>query len=119
MMKIIPKPWGREEIWAHTEKYVGKKLIINPWKRLSKQYHVKKEETILVAQGVLILETGDSFNYEKKNLKPGEIFHVVPGTIHRFGAGDHEVHLIEVSTPELDDVVRIEDDYSRESVVIS
>lgn len=114
-MKIVQKPWGREEIWAHTESYVGKKIIISPWKRLSKQYHVKKEETILVVQGILMLETGDIFNLKKLTLLPGETFHVSPGVIHRFGAGDNEVHLIEVSTPELDDVVRIEDDYLRES----
>jgi len=112
-MRIVQKPWGHEEIWAQTNKYVGKFLFINPGNRLSRQYHVKKEETIRVLEGELHLETGE----ERKLtiLVPGQTFHVTPGTIHRFGAKTVRTVLVEVSTPEIDDVVRLEDDYSRDS----
>jgi len=110
-MKIVQKPWGHEEIWAQTDKYVGKYLVINPGKRLSRQYHLKKEETIRVLSGELHLETGDEKTLTI--LVPGDIFHVSPGVIHRFGADSLQTVLIEVSTPELDDVVRLEDDFSR------
>ena len=110
-MRVVEKPWGREEIWAETDRYVGKYLYIKPGHRLSLQYHNKKMETVSVLRGELLLETA---NGVLQTLYPGDTFHVSPGTIHRFGAkGDNEVMLIEVSTPELDDVVRIQDDYSR------
>lgn len=108
-MRIVKKPWGYEEIWAESSKYVGKLLYINAGQRLSKQYHEYKEETIYVLSGVLILEIGD----EKQILKASDTYHISPGTIHRFSASACDVTLIEVSTPELDDVIRIEDDYAR------
>lgn len=112
-MRTIQKPWGHEEIWAETPAYVGKYLYINRGHRLSRQYHERKEETIRVLGGTLILEIGFDPAQVLK-LEPGEIYHVKPNTIHRFGAGAHDdVVLVEVSTPELDDVVRLEDDYSR------
>ncbi len=106
----IDKPWGYEIIWANTESYVGKVLYINAGHRLSKQYHKIKEETVYVVEGVLL-------NYEDDGsitrINPGQSFHVEVGQIHRFGAGSDDVKLVEVSTPHLQDVIRIEDDYSR------
>ena len=110
-MRVVDKPWGREEIWAETDRYVGKYLYINPGHRLSLQYHKNKMETVSVLRGELLLETA---NGVMQVLNPGDSFHVSPGTIHRFGSnGNEEVVLVEVSTPELDDVIRIQDDYSR------
>lgn len=111
-MNIVQKPWGHEQIWAKTDKYVGKMLVINPGQRLSLQYHEKKEETIYVLEGMLqVWSTEDDNLYNLYGT--GSTFHVVPNQVHRFGAGDETVKLIEVSTPELDDVVRLKDDYSR------
>jgi mannose-6-phosphate isomerase-like protein (cupin superfamily) len=112
-MRVVEKPWGREEIWAETDRYVGKYLHINPGHRLSLQYHKNKMETVSVLRGELVLETA---NGVIRILSPGDTFHVEPGTIHRFGAKDSEgVVLIEVSTPELDDVIRLSDDYLRDN----
>ena len=109
---IVDKPWGSETIFAHTDKYVGKILRIKAGQRLSLQSHVVKDETIMVQQGrlSLVLESGEMVTIE---LSPGETYHIVPGTVHRFCATAEDVCLIEVSTPELDDVVRYEDDYGR------
>ena len=109
----IEKPWGYEIIWAHCDKFVGKLLTIKKGKRLSRQYHVVKEETILVLSGVLSLELGQKENYNRLTLNRGESFHITPNTIHRFCAEEGDVLLAEVSTPELEDVTRIEDDYQR------
>lgn len=114
MVRLVKKPWGYEEIWAETDKYVGKFLHINAGCRLSRQYHNVKTETIRVLDGRLILEVSDGANgFIERTLERGEVFHVSPGTIHRFGARDTNVVLVEVSTPELDDVVRLQDDYKR------
>lgn len=112
-MRTVQKPWGKEEIWAETPKYVGKYLYIDAGHRLSRQYHEKKEETIRVISGKLLLEIGSGPNVTKMTLITGEIYHVAPNTVHRFCAGTDDVILVEVSTPELDDVVRLSDDYSR------
>jgi len=113
-MRIVKKPWGHEEIWAETDVYVGKMLHISAGSRLSLQYHNKKTETIRVIQGHLLLTLQPhGSDTETRVLQPGETFHVSPGTVHRFGAGEESVVLVEVSTTELDDVVRIEDDYVR------
>lgn len=110
-MRIIEKPWGFEWVWAKTDGYVAKMLHINPKQRLSLQYHEIKEETVYVLEGTLL-------NWESEDGKPqkhnqGSVFHVNPGQVHRFGAGKTMVRLMEVSTPHLDDVVRIADDYKR------
>jgi quercetin dioxygenase-like cupin family protein len=113
---IIEKPWGHEEIWAQANRYVGKILVIKKGHRLSRQYHRVKEETIMVLDGVLLLEKGPSHQgaeLECYTLYPGDIFHVFPGTIHRFCAEVEDVRLVEVSTPEISDIVRLEDDYRR------
>lgn len=111
-MRTIEKPWGYELIWAETPKYVGKVLCITAGHSLSRQYHVVKEETLLLQSGEMILEVGGSEDRTTITMKPGDVFHVTPGTIHRMIAvSDTEV--VEVSTPELDDVVRLEDSYGR------
>lgn len=108
-IKRVDKPWGYEEIWAHTSKYVGKLLHIKKGSRLSLQYHEVKEETIYVLEGTLILLT----DKDRISLPPGSVHHIPPGAMHRFTAGASAVTLIEVSTPELDDIVRVEDDHGR------
>lgn len=110
----IEKPWGYEIIWAHTDQYVGKLLVIEAGKRLSLQKHLRKEESIYVVRGRLQLELADEQGRLCRSAQAeGEHLHIPPGRAHRFGAGAERVELIEVSTPELDDVVRIEDDYGR------
>ena len=112
-MRKVEKPWGYEEVWAETDKYVGKRLVILPGHRLSLQYHEKKEETIYVMDGRLrVWESENDIKF--KDYGTGSVYHVKPGHIHRFGSPDGVLTvLIEVSTPELDDVVRIADDYKR------
>lgn len=112
--RIVDKPWGSEEIWAHTPRYVGKLIHIEAGKRLSLQYHERKVETIRVMRGRLRLHYGeDRDQVESRILEPGESAHVPAGMIHRFEALV-DTDLIEVSSPELDDVVRVEDDFGRE-----
>lgn len=109
----IEKPWGFELIWARTDRYVGKLLHINAGAALSYQYHELKEETIYVVRGLLYLHVarGDD-KPQVMELAEGEVFHIAPGLRHRFEAHE-EVELFEVSTPELDDVVRLDDRYGR------
>lgn len=109
------KPWGQEEIWAHTSNYAGKILYINPYSKLSLQYHNEKEETIRVLKGALYLhhQTPDSEAITVTRMVEGDVYHVPVGRIHRFEAREEAVELIEVSTSQLDDVVRVEDDYNR------
>ena len=108
----VDKPWGHEIRWAINEKYLGKILFISRGKRLSKQYHNVKDETIYVLAGILVLEIGEEGT--RHILKEGDSYRIEPKTIHRFCAPiDCSVKLIEVSTPEIDDVVRISDDYGR------
>jgi len=115
-LHITEKPWGHEEIWANTSRYIGKILVIKSGHRLSRQYHRVKEETILVLEGVLTCESGpyhEGDTIHIYTMKAGEIFHVPSGTIHRFCAEEGDVRLVEVSTPETQDLVRLEDDYRR------
>ena len=110
----VDKPWGHERIWAQTDHYVGKVLVIEAGKRLSLQRHEVKDESILVASGRLRLYLeDDQGEIRVEELAAGEHRHVPTGRIHRYEAIER-CELIEVSTPELDDVVRIEDDYGRE-----
>ncbi len=113
---IVNKPWGHENIWAITEKYEGKILHIKEGGRVSLQYHRVKEETIMILEGQmeLILEEGSQKNQCSLILSPGDTYHISPLTVHRFCASQGtDVKLIEVSTPEIYDVVRIEDDHGR------
>lgn len=110
----VDKPWGHELIWAHTDRYVGKILVIEAGRRLSLQKHEIKDESILVRAGRLRLYLEDDAGVvQVQELGPGEHRHVRTGRIHRYEAIER-CELIEVSTPELDDVVRIEDDFGRE-----
>ena len=109
----VDKPWGHEIRWAVNEKYLGKILYIKRGAQLSRQYHEVKDETIHVLNGVLIIELGQD-PIETKILKEGESYRIKPTVIHRFRSPpDSYVKLIEVSTPEIEDVVRLEDDYGR------
>mgnify|MGYP003154360946 FL=1 len=109
--RIVEKPWGFENIWAETNEYVAKMLHIEPKQRLSLQYHENKEETVYVLEGTLLNWTDEESPPQKYNT--GQVLHVRPNQIHRFGAGKEFVRLMEVSTPHLDDVVRLADDYKR------
>lgn len=112
--RIVPKPWGEERIFAEESRYAGKLLMIRSGEALSLQYHVLKDETIHVLEGTLGLFVESDGDREDLRLAPGESFHVEPGTRHRMFAPAGDVLLVEVSTAELDDVVRLEDRYGRE-----
>jgi quercetin dioxygenase-like cupin family protein len=109
----VDKPWGYELIFAHTTRYVGKILHIDAGHALSRQYHEVKDETIYVTRGTLVLETGLPDAIERREVPEGSGFRIRPGTVHRFIA-EQDCDLMEVSTPELDDVIRLEDRYGRE-----
>ena len=112
--RYVPKPWGHELIWALTGRYCGKLIAIDAGRRLSLQRHAAKEESVYVLSGVLHLHLEDeSGTVQVLEVGPGESHHIPPGRIHRFEARQ-PVELIEVSTPEIDDVERLEDDYGRE-----
>lgn len=113
--KRVEKPWGHELWWARTERYVGKILHVKKGESLSLQYHNVKDETIMLQSGRLLFETrpaGQEGDLEKVDMKPGDVFHITPGTLHRMTAVE-DCDIVEVSTPELDDVVRLEDRYGR------
>jgi mannose-6-phosphate isomerase len=112
-MRRVDKPWGYELIWAETDRYVGKILHIAAGQKLSRQYHVRKDETFLVEAGEMDLEIGSGADLKVLRMKPRDAFHCPPNTIHRMVAVS-DVDVVEVSTPELDDVVRLEDAYGRE-----
>ena len=114
MNNKVEKPWGHEIRWAVTDKYLGKILRIEPGCRLSRQYHQVKDESIYVLDGPLVLELGMDEHLEKLILKPGSAWRIMAHQVHRFSAPSDGCTLIEVSTPEIDDVVRLEDDYGRE-----
>jgi len=111
--RIVEKPWGHELIWAKTVHYVGKILHIKAGEALSLQYHRVKDETIMVLSGRLSFEffvEGEAPRFLE--LLTGEPFHVAPGLRHRMTAIE-DTDVLEVSTPELEDVVRLEDRYGR------
>jgi mannose-6-phosphate isomerase len=108
----VEKPWGYELIWAHTDRYVGKVLHINKGESLSYQYHKVKDETIRLLAGTLELDIEKDGKQQKLLLAAGESLHIVPLMKHRMTAIE-ECDVLEVSTPELDDVVRLEDRYGR------
>jgi len=112
-MRKVNKPWGYEVIWAETPKYLGKVLHIMAAKRLSLQYHKVKDETIMVQRGTLSLEIGPSKNELKTLiLNVGDTQHIPAGYVHRM-SGITDVEVLEVSTSEISDVVRLEDDHGR------
>lgn len=113
MTRVVDKPWGHELIWAHTDRYVGKILHVQKGESLSLQYHVNKDETIMVLAGRMRFEhfaEGEAPRHV--DLGPREPFHITPGLRHRMIALE-DCDIVEVSTPELDDVVRLEDRYGR------
>jgi mannose-6-phosphate isomerase len=111
-VKRVSKPWGYELIFAKTERYVGKILHINRGESLSLQYHEIKEETLFVVAGELKLTIEIDGDRREFPLRAGEAFHIAPRMIHRMEA-IVDTDIAEVSTPELDDVVRLEDRYGR------
>jgi len=109
----VEKPWGHELIWARTDRYVGKILHINEGHALSLQYHVRKDETVHVLNGRMRFQTGgEGEPLTDRVLGPGESFHITPLLRHRMIA-ETDCDILEASTPELDDVVRLEDRYGR------
>ena len=109
----VEKPWGYELIWAHTDRYVGKILHINAGEALSLQYHERKDETIHVLSGEIVFWVGEEeAELHEVKLQQGMSFRVRSGTRHRMEAVT-DCDLLEASTPELDDVVRLEDRYGR------
>ena len=111
-IRRVSKPWGYELIFARTDRYVGKILHVNKGETLSLQYHEMKEETLFVVTGELRLTIEYKGDRREFPLRAGEAFHIPPGVIHRMEAV-RDTDVAEVSTPELDDVVRLEDRYGR------
>jgi len=110
----IEKPWGWELLWARTERYVGKILHINSGAALSYQFHRKKDETIYLLRGTLDLEFAPAGGRRRRRrMQAGEGLRIRPGDHHRMTAVSN-CDVLEASTPELDDVVRLEDRYGRE-----
>ena len=109
----IEKPWGYEIHWAKTDRYVGKVIHIKAGQALSLQYHNLKDETILLWSGRLLFELQNERENRKWEMEPGERIHIEPNVVHRMTAIT-DCDVIEVSTPEIDDVVRLEDRYGRE-----
>ncbi len=112
-VKVVPKPWGHETIWAHTDRYVGKVLHINAGHALSVQYHERKDETVYLLSGELIYWVKLDGEMRDMKLRVGEAFRITPGTVHYMEAVT-DCDVLEASTPDLDDVVRISDRYGRE-----
>ena len=111
----VEKPWGHELIWAEAERYVGKVLFVRAGQSLSLQFHRVKDESWLVQEGRAKLELGSAGDpmLSQEIIGAGATFHFRPGTVHRITAIE-DTTILEVSTPELDDVVRLEDRYGRE-----
>ena len=114
-VRHVPKPWGHETIWAHTEQYVGKILHIKAGHALSVQYHNVKDETVHLLAGELIywVRLGEGEELQDMQLRAGESFRITPGTVHYMQAVT-DCDVLEASTPHLDDVVRLQDRYGRE-----
>ncbi len=108
----VEKPWGHELIWAKTDRYVGKILHIEPGHLLSLQYHEEKDETIYLLSGEIVFRVQVDGELTEQRMREGERYHITPGTSHQkeaLGSTDH----LEVSPPQLADVLRIEDRYGR------
>ena len=109
----VDKPWGYELHWAKTDRYVGKLIHVNAGQALSLQYHNIKDETIYLQSGKILFEIQEGERLVAREMLPGERVHITAKTIHRMTAID-DSDIFEVSTPELHDVVRLEDRYGRE-----
>ena len=113
-IRRVEKPWGHEIIWADTPLYVGKVLHVRAGQALSLQYHERKDETIYVYSGTIVMTYGPSVDeLTDVRMNPGDAIRLVPGDLHRMVA-ETDADLLEASTPHLDDVVRLEDRYGRE-----
>ncbi|MGN6797417.1 MAG: cupin [Gaiellaceae bacterium] len=114
-VRRVEKPWGHELIWALTDVYCGKVLFVKTGHSLSLQFHRQKDESWLVQSGRVKLELGDAGQAAlvEEVVGAGAAFHYTPGTVHRVTALE-DTTILEVSTPHLDDVVRLEDAYGRE-----
>jgi mannose-6-phosphate isomerase-like protein (cupin superfamily) len=114
-VRKVEKPWGHELIWALSDTYCGKILFVKAGASLSLQFHREKEESWLVQSGKARLELGDTGDavLNEEVILAGQAFHYRPGTVHRVTAME-DTTILEVSTPHLDDVVRLEDLYGRE-----
>jgi len=109
----VEKPWGYELIWAHTGRYAGKILHVNAGEALSLQYHLEKDETLYMLSGSMRLWLGPAQDeLEERMMREGDEVRILPGTVHRMEAVT-DVDILEASTPELDDVVRLDDRYGR------
>jgi mannose-6-phosphate isomerase len=110
----IEKPWGYELIWALTEDYCGKLLFVKAGESLSLQFHRQKDESWLVHSGRAELELAEPGKKlpSSEVVGPGTAFHIRPGTVHRVRAVE-DTTIVEVSTPQIEDVVRLEDRYGR------
>jgi mannose-6-phosphate isomerase-like protein (cupin superfamily) len=110
----VEKPWGHELIWAETDDYVGKLLFVRAGHALSLQYHEVKDESWYIQSGTARLELGTigEDGLTARDIGPGDVFRYPPGTVHRVTATT-DLTIFEVSTPHLDDVVRLEDRYGR------
>lgn len=108
----VEKPWGHELIWARTDRYVGKILHVKAGHVLSCQYHNKKDETMHVLRGELILRIGSVEKLDERPFRAGESVHIRAGVVHQIEAVT-DTDVLEASTPELDDLVRISDRYGR------
>ena len=108
----VEKPWGHELHWAKTDRYVGKVLHVKAGHALSLQYHNRKDETMYLYSGKMVLETEQNGQLVKREMRPGDSVHITPKTVHRITAIE-DCDVLEVSTPEIDDVVRLEDRYGR------
>ncbi|HXU45240.1 MAG TPA: cupin domain-containing protein [Thermoanaerobaculia bacterium] len=112
-IRRVEKPWGHELIFAHTDRYVGKILHVEPGHALSLQYHEKKDETLFLKEGEVELQVEENGELVSIVLSGGDSYRITPLTRHRMVAGERGCDIIEVSSPELDDVVRLEDRYGR------
>jgi mannose-6-phosphate isomerase len=112
-VRRVEKPWGHELIYAVTERYCGKLLFVRAGYALSLQYHERKDETLYLHDGLAEVEVGRHGDLLRASvILPGAAFRLRPGTVHRLAAIEDSVFL-EVSTPELDDVIRLDDRYGR------
>ena len=112
-VRTVEKPWGRETIWAHTDRYVGKIIHIKAGHALSVQYHERKDETVYLLRGEIRYCVQVDGELRDVGLRVGDAFRVTPGTVH-FMEAVTDCDVLEASTPHLDDVVRLQDAYGRE-----
>lgn len=112
-MRRVAKPWGHELVFAENERYAGKILHLDGGHCLSLQYHERKDETLYVLNGEVALSVEIDGEMKDMRLKKGDVFRIRPGVRHRLSA-EADCDLVEVSSPEIDDVVRLEDAYGRQ-----